>query len=83
MTEGRKLKADGDVWSVRLGEPSGRPGFHTLLFFCLTTNQRPYRVVEVPDDRLADQADVEGLDDAALQELFRASRSMGYPRDFE
>jgi hypothetical protein len=83
MASERKYRADGDAWSVRLGEASKREGFRTLLFFCVTTNQRPYRVVEVPDDRLADQEAVNELDDAAVDELFRASRSMGYPLDFE
>lgn len=83
MASERKLKADGDTWSVRLGEASERRGFRTLLFFCVTTNQRPYRVVEVPEASLADQEAVDGLDDAAVEELFRASRSMGYPLDFE
>ncbi len=83
MASERKLKADGDTWSVRLGETSEREGFRTLLFFCVTTNQRPYRVVEVPENRLADQEAVNELADGALEELFRTSRSMGYPRDFE
>ncbi len=83
MASERKHRADGDAWSVRLGEASEREGFRTLLFFCMTTNQRPYRVVEVPEDRLADQEAVNALDDAAVDELFRASRSMGYPLDFE
>lgn len=83
MASERRFKADGDAWSVRLGETSGREGFRTLLFFCVTTNQRPYRVVEVPEERLADQAAVDKLDDASVEELFRASRSMGYPLDFE
>ena len=79
----RKLKADGDTWSVRLSERSERPGFRTLLFFCTTTNQRPYRVVEVPEDRLAGSEELEGIDDAALEELFRASRSMDFPRSYD
>ncbi|MEE9579510.1 MAG: hypothetical protein V3W24_08000 [Gemmatimonadota bacterium] len=83
MASERRFKADGDAWSVRLGETSEREGFRTLLFFCVTTNQRPYRVVEVPEERLADQAAVDKLDDASVEELFRASRSMGYPLDFE
>ena len=83
MPSERKLKADGDTWSVRLGEASERQGFRTLLFFCVTTNPRPYRVVEVPEERLADQEAVDELDAPALEELFRASRSMGYPLDFE
>ena len=83
MASERRFKADGDAWSVRLGEPSERERFRTLLFFCVTTNQRPYRVVEVPENRLADQEVVNELADGALEELFRTSRSMGYPLDFE
>lgn len=82
MANERRFKADGDTWRVRLGDTSEREGCRTVLFFCLTTNQRPYRVVEVSEDRLADEG-VSALDDAALQELFRASRSMGYPLDYE
>jgi hypothetical protein len=49
----------------------------------VTTNQRPYRVVEVPENRLVDQEAVNELDDGALEELFRTSCSMGYPLDFD
>lgn len=68
------IKAAGDTWEVRLGERP-RAGFHTVLFFCTTTNQRPYRVCEVPvadlDGRL------EGLSEAQLQGLFSKSGSLG------
>ena len=37
----------------------------------------------MPENRVADQENVNELDDGALEELFRASRSMGYPLDFE
>jgi hypothetical protein len=83
MVSELRFKADGDTWSVRLGEVSQREGFRTLLFFCVTTNQRPYRVVEVPENRLVDQEAVNELDDGALEELFRTSCSMGYPLDFD
>ena len=78
----RKLKADGDTWSVRLSEEAGRPGYKTFLFFCTTTNQRPYRVVEVPEEQIAGRA-LEAIDEVALEELFRASRSMDYPRSYD
>lgn len=83
MAEVRKIRADGDTWSVRLGEREEREGFRTLLFFCVTTNQRPYRVVEVPVDQVAGQADLARLDDSSLRELFGASRSMGYPLGYD
>lgn len=79
----RKLRADGDTWSVRLGEQAERDGFRTLLFFCETTNQRPYRVVEIPEERLAGEDDLSALDDAAIAELFGASRSLGYPQRYD
>ena len=77
-----RVKAEGDTWSVRLGERA-RPGTRTLLFFCTTTSQRPYRVVEVPQERVGDLDDLEKLDETALQELFRASCSMGYPQTYD
>ncbi len=83
MAEVRKIKAAGDTWRVRLAEREEREGFRTLLFFCVTTNQRPYRVVEVPVQRVAGQTDLDRLDDASLRELFAASRSMGYPPGYD
>lgn len=68
------IKAAGDTWEVRLGERP-RDGFHTVLFFCTTTNQRPYRVCEVPADSFSGGLD--GLTDADLQDLFALSGSLG------
>lgn len=75
-----RLKADGDVWTARLGAARGdrRP----VLFFCTTTDQRPYRVVEVETSRFATEADLEALDADELRALFAASRSMGAPREY-
>ena len=83
MDNDRKFKADGDTWSVRLGERSRREGYRSLLFFCTTTNQRPYRVVEVPAEEFSDPEILGQLDNAALLELFHASRSLGYPLEYE
>ena len=84
MTEAsRTIKAAGDTWSARLGEEMPRPGVRAILFFCTTTNQRPYRVVEVPVERLAGREDLESIDDDALSELFEASGSMGVPQEYE
>lgn len=73
----RKIEADGDTWVVRVGEHREAPGVTTIVFFCKTTDQRPYRVIEVPDDRIADARDLEALSEHELTELFRDSGSMG------
>lgn len=73
----RKIEADGDTWVVRVGERREAPGVTTVLFFCETTDQRPYRVAEVPDDRVAGADDLEALSERELTELFRESGSMG------
>lgn len=75
----RRIKADGDRWRVRLGEDRPHPGVRVVLFFCETTDQRPYRVVEIPEDRFGSQADLERLSDAGLLELYRASGSLDFP----
>lgn len=73
----REIEADGDTWVVRVGERREAPGVTTVLFFCETTDQRPYRVVEVPDDRVADAGDLDSLSERELRELYRDSGSMG------
>lgn len=78
----RKLRADGDRWRVQLGERPPSPDVQLVLFFCLTTDQRPYRVVEVPRERLPDDGALALLGKEKLKELFRASRSMDFPRGF-
>lgn len=75
----RTIKADGDRWRVRLGEDRPRPGVRVVLFFCETTDQRPYRVVEVPETRFPTQADLERLSEAELLELYRRSVSLDFP----
>ena len=78
----RKIRAGGDTWSVRLAERPAADGSRVVLFFCVTTDQRPYRVVEVPRERIADEAALERLSDDELGELFAESKSMGFPRDY-
>ena len=68
------IKAAGDTWEVRLGERP-RAGCQTVLFFCTTTNQRPYRVCEVPAAELA--GGLEGLSEERLRGLFDRSGSLG------
>lgn len=79
---GRKFKAEGDSWSVRLSEKSPSPEVQVVLFFCLSTDQRPYRVVEVSREGIPDEAALKSMSEQELEELFRASNSMGFPRTF-
>jgi hypothetical protein len=76
-----QIKADNDTWSARLGG-SHHEGFRTVVFFCSSNGQRPYRVVEVPEDRFATQDDVDRLSDSDLRDLFNETTSMGAPRSF-
>ena len=78
----RKIKADGDTWSVRLGESRDLDEGRTLLFFCLTTSQRPYRVLQLPAERIPGEGALEALSDEELQEHFAAARSMDFPRSY-
>ncbi len=73
------LKVDGDRWTVRLGEDRRRAGVRVVLFFCEPTGQRPYRVAEVPESRLASQADLDRLTRDQLLELYRSSTSLDSP----
>lgn len=73
----RTIEADGDRWVVRVGERREAPGTTTVLFFCETTDQRPYRVAEVSEERVADADDLEALSERELTELYRGSGSMG------
>lgn len=75
----RTIRADGDRWRVRLGNDRPHPGVRVVLFFCETTDQRPYRVVEVPEQRFAKEEDVERLSDQELLALYRQSVSLDYP----
>ncbi|MDP2480492.1 MAG: hypothetical protein Q8W51_04010 [Candidatus Palauibacterales bacterium] len=78
----RKIRADGDVWRAQLSAHPPRAGVQAVVFFCVTTGQRPYRVVEVPSERVAGLEDLEALSEADLGDLFRQSRSLGSPRTY-
>ena len=77
-----QLRSDNDTWSARLGR-SERQGFRTIVFFCASNGQRPYRVVEVPVDRFESQDDLDRLSEGDLRDLFAATTSMGAPRTFD
>ncbi len=73
----RTLKADNDTWTVRLGEDVPEQGERSVLFFCKTTDQRPYRVASVEESRVVGDPELEALSRRELEELFRESQSMG------
>jgi hypothetical protein len=75
----KKLKASGDTWRVRLGGPAVSEGHRNLLFVCESNGQRPYRVVEIPDDGSTDDALLERIGSNELEELFDRATSLGAP----
>lgn len=74
------IKVDGDVWEVRLGEERPRPGVRLVLFFSRPTGQRPYRVVEVAEKRVASAEDLERLSKRELAKLYEESTSLDIPK---
>lgn len=77
-----QIRADGDTWTASLGDRQPGAPTRPVLFFCKTTDQRPYRVVEVPADRFDGDDDLEALAGHELRSLFADSRSMGFPREY-
>jgi hypothetical protein len=75
----KMFKAAGDTWRVRLGGPAAREGHRNLLFLCESNGQRPYRVVEIPDDGSEDDALLERIESKDLEALFERSASLGAP----
>ena len=73
----RTLKADGDPWRAELGGRAPREGHRTLLFFCASNDQRPYRVVEVSESTVPDEEALGRLGGDEFATLFDRSVSMG------
>lgn len=78
----REIRIDGDVWKVHLSKHPPHPGVQAVVFFPVTSDQRPYRVVEVSEDRIAAEEDLEAVSDRELQEMYDGSSSMGYPHSY-
>ena len=76
-----RIKVDNDTWTPRLGQGE-RPGFRSVIFFCASNGQRPWRVVEVPEARFTSQEQLDGLAEDDLRELFANTVSMGAPRTY-
>jgi len=73
------LRADGDTWRARFGGTEREP---VVLFFCVTTDQRPYRVVRVAAGRFSGEGDIETLSADDVRALFQGSKSMGVPVEY-
>jgi hypothetical protein len=74
------INADGDRWLVTLDRHDRRRAVETVVFHCVSNTQRPYRVIEVPDDALRGRA-VADLSAEELAELFAKSHTMDYTHD--
>ena len=72
-----RVKAEGDTWRAELAEDGQDL---VVVFFCTTTDQRPYRVVQVGSDR--DGLDLESISEESLRALFDASCSLGVPKEY-
>jgi hypothetical protein len=75
----KKFKASGDTWRIRLGGPAVTDGHRNLLFVCESNGQRPYRVVEIPDDGSADDSLLDRFGSDELEALFDRAASLGAP----
>lgn len=74
-----RIKAEGDVWRAELADEGGE---RVVVFFCQSTDQRPYRVVRLDPDRHGGSEALEEMSEEDLRSLFETSRSMGIPRDY-
>ena len=70
-----RIKADHDTWRATL-EASADGDGRTVVFFCTSNGQRPYRVVRPEDDEMSAAADLSSLSSEELRELFGRSESM-------
>lgn len=77
-----QIRVDGDRWKVRMSRERAGPGKRAVVFFPQTTDQRPYRVVEVPTERVGSAEALASLSDRELEELFHEARSMGFPGSY-
>lgn len=75
-----RLKADGDSWLATRDLHDRRRAVHTIVFHCLSDTQRPYRVIEVPEDAFAEN-DLANLAEPELRQLFDRSHTMDYSHD--
>jgi len=72
--------ADGDTWRVSTDTHDPQSAVHTVVFHCISNSQRPYRVVQFPEE-LTGGRPVEELGERELTELFGRSHTMDYSHD--
>jgi hypothetical protein len=75
-----RIDADGDSWRITNYEDDRRRAVSTVVFHCLSNSQRPYRVVEVPDE-LWPAGGIDTLSGSDLLEMFNRSHAMDYSHD--
>lgn len=75
-----QFRADGDNWLVTRDENDRRRAVHTFVFHCVSDSQRPYRVIEVPEDAFAGK-DLATLSEEELRALFDRTHTMDYSHD--
>ncbi len=73
------ISADGDSWRAELADDGGK---RIVVFFCLTTDQRPYRVACMDSGWYPDAESLENVPEEQVKALFRSSGSMGVRLDF-
>lgn len=78
----QEIRIDGDRWKVRLSRQRSGPGRRAVVFFPVTSDQRPYRVVEVDEDRISGDDPLGALSDQELRAMYHEGSSMGFPRSY-
>ncbi|MGD8497040.1 MAG: hypothetical protein PVF05_12770 [Gemmatimonadales bacterium] len=71
----KRIKADNDTWTATLDASAPGPG-RTVVFFCTSNGQRPWRVVRVDEDELPTADRLDALSSDELRALFERSESM-------
>ncbi len=73
------IKAEGGRWRAEAAQEGGT---HLVVFFCESSDQRPYRVVRVEDDQYQSNEALAAASDDDLAALFEASESLGRRVDY-
>lgn len=76
-----EIEADGDRWQASLDAREPHPGVRAVVFHCRSRDQRPYRVAEVPEERVPSQEALAELSEDELREIFAASGAMDVTHD--
>jgi hypothetical protein len=71
----KRIKADNDTWQATLEASPAGPERH-LVFFCVSNDQRPWRVVRLNEDEIPPSEGLDALSTDELRALFGRSESM-------